>query len=83
MEFVESSLDKIGLMTGPYADVKRFTIGALGTGFLITYLKPDMFFNGGEVKPWSWVESDESKKPTSFTLWHAMAVGGILLGVFV
>lgn len=83
MEAIETFWDKFGLMTGEGADKKRMVIGALGTGFILTYLKPAMFFHNGEVRPWSWLESDQSKNPTGFTLWHAMAIGAFLSGVVV
>jgi hypothetical protein len=58
-------------------------IGALTTGFILTYLKPSLMFHDGEVRPWTWTESDSAKNPTSFTLWHAMALGAVAFGVFI
>jgi hypothetical protein len=83
MESIEQALDSVGLMAGDGADKKRIIIGALGTGFILTYLKPALMFDKGEVRPWTWLESDKEKNPTSFTLWHGMALGGIILGVFI
>ena len=83
IEKIEEGFDKFGLMTGDGADKKRMVIGALFTGFILTYLKPEMFFHNGEVRPWKMLESDEDKKPTHFTLWHAMAVGAFFSGVLI
>lgn len=83
IETIESGFDKFGLMAGDGADKKRIVIGALTTGFLLTYLKPSLFFHEGEVRPWTWLESDKAKNPTSFTLWHAMALGGFVAGVLI
>lgn len=83
IENVEKVWDSIGLMTGEGADKKRMIIGALGTGFVLTYLKPEMFFHQGQVRPWNWLESNEELKPTSFTLWHAMAIGAFISGVLI
>ena len=83
IENIEQGFDKLGLMTGEGADKKRIIIGALTVGFLLTYLKPDAFFHEGQVRPWKLLESDEKQKPTHFTLWHAMAVGGFIAGVLI
>ncbi len=83
IEKIEDAFDKVGLMTGEGADKKRMIIGALFTGFVLTYLKPDMFFFNGQVRPWRVLESNEELKPTHFTLWHAMAVGAFFSGVLI
>lgn len=83
IEKIEGVFDSVGLMTGDGADKKRMIIGALATGFILTYLKPDMFFHLGQVRPWRVLESNEELKPTHFTLWHAMAVGAIVSGVLI
>jgi len=85
MEQVENFFDKFGLMAGPGADKKRMVIGGLSVGFILTYLKPNMFFHEGEVRPWSWTASNDKEKEhaTSFTLWHAMAIGAFCAGVLV
>lgn len=83
IEKIEGCWDSLGLMTGEGADKKRMIIGALGTGFVLTYLKPEMFFHAGQVRPWRVLESDETQKPTHFTLWHAMLVGAFISGVLI
>jgi len=83
MEKIEDFFDKFGLMAGDGADKKRMVIGALGTGFILTYLKPDLMFHEGKIRPWSWLDSDESNHPTRFTLWHGMVLGGIVMGVLI
>jgi len=50
---LERFFDGLGLMTGDFAIQKRMIIGALIGGFLVTYIKPSIMFEGGKAKPWA------------------------------
>lgn len=70
LDRAENILDGFGLMTGDYAPAKRFLVGSLLGGVLITWLKPSYAIN------------PSTGYPNIYGIATALA-GGVLLGVLI
>jgi len=54
LEELEMLLDKVGLMTGDYAIMKRLVLGGVLGSLLVTWVKPRlMFTETGKALPWT------------------------------
>lgn len=83
VDYLESSLDKVGLMTGNNAVAKRMAFGGLVGGFITTYFKPSfMFMPNGEPRQWAMISTNEQES-TWFPWWTGAVIGGFSLGVLV
>jgi len=78
----EKIFDGFGLMTGNYASLKRFVIGALIGGVGITIWKPASMFNpDGSAREWSFLSP--GKDSTSFPWYFVPIITGFAAGVLI
>lgn len=83
VDYMENTMDKFGLMTGPNAQLKRAVIGGSIAGFLVTYIKPSwMFLPNGEARNWTLTNSNDPES-TYFPWWTVSLGGAFILGVLI
>ena len=85
MDILENGLDKIGLMRGANAPLKRFVFGAALTSVALYSIKPLYFFDSsGKERPWAAIsKGDGTVMPTNIPWWLAAGLAGTFLGVFI
>jgi hypothetical protein len=80
----ERFFDGMGLMTGDYAVPKRAVIGLLVGGFLVTYFKPALMFEGGQPRQWSLLQTQgDASTPTAVPWWSLPLAGAVIAAVLV
>lgn len=83
---IEQIFDKMGMMRGQFAEIKRFTFGMVLTfGILYVVKPPIMFDDKGSLKPWNIlvIGSEEEKNSTILPIWLAALIGGALPSLIV
>lgn len=82
VDTVENVITPLGLMTGDYACGKRFIVGGIIGGFIVTWLKPEAMFTK-EQTPRPWNVLSESSIATSTPWLIGPVIGGIIMGMFI
>lgn len=86
LSIIEQFFDKLGMMKGDLAEIKRFSFGLIVSfGVLYIVKPPIMFTQEGNIKPWSLIVqgSEEEKNSTIVPIWLASLIGGTIPALFV
>lgn len=79
---LEDGLDKLGMMQGEYAPLKRTVFGTAVGSAVVWYTKPNIAFKNGKPRPWKVTEG--TNDDATWTPWWVLgAFPGILLGIFI
>jgi len=83
LEQLEMLLDKVGLMTGDYAIIKRLVLGGVLGSLLVTWIKPRlMFTDTGKALPWT-LFADPEEKSTMLPWFFVPAFFAFFFGVLI
>jgi hypothetical protein len=82
VERVERAFDGLGLGSGTFAPVARFTAGFVVGGFMMEAVRPEFAYTHGGRRPWAITDPNEANK--TYIPWWAPGVGlGMLFGLFI
>lgn len=86
LEPIEDGLDKLGMMQGDAAPLKRFLLGTAIGYALVELWKPGFAFDpkDGHEYPWRVTHKDLPKDQTTMMPWWlAASIPGLALGVLI
>lgn len=90
MDFLEETFDRLGLMTGDLAPMKRFAVGAALGGAVAYGLKPSIAYDEekGEWRPFGFKSSSAPAKPgdvdpTLMPAWLITVLPGVVFSVLI
>ncbi len=78
---IEHRLDSIGLMSGQAAPLKRSLFGATLGVAVVWGLKPDLFWNGSDLRGWKVTSGKDTD--TYFPWWLAVGFPAFVMGVMI
>ena len=78
---IEELMDKMGMMQGEYAPLKRAAFGSTVGAALTWTIKPTVAFEGDKPRPWKLQSKDPDA--TYITWWMLAMFPGVILGVFI
>jgi len=83
--FIEKFFDTLGMMSGNFAEMKRFAFGALVTGGVLYVIQPSiMFGEKGNMRQFALMPGNEGVEGTTYLpLWAAVLIGGTIPAMFV
>lgn len=85
VEPIEDGLDKIGLMQGELAPLKRTVLGGVGGYLVVSTWKPTWAYDdNGNAYPWRVTHRDlDPKQTTMMPYWLASLIPAFVLGVLI
>ena len=78
---IEELMDKMGMMQGEFAPLKRAAFGSAVGAAVVWSVKPKSMFIGDKPRPWSL--NNKTSEATMIPWWMAAMFPGIILGVFI
>lgn len=79
---VEDLLDKMGMMQGEYAPVKRAVFGAAVGAAVVWGTHADLFFKGNKLRPWKLLHPNDPDA-TIFPWYLAVAGHAFVMAVLI